>query len=100
MKIYKYPARQVWAEIISRPVLKRADLFQQVTNILGRVKAEGDEGVRHYTLQYDGVDIPDPVVPLEWIAEASLQVKEELKKAINTAPGDYIKFQVATKIIS
>ncbi len=99
MKIYKYPARQVWAEIISRPVLKRADLFQQVTNILGKVKSEGDEGVRHYTLQYDGVDIPDPAVPLEWIAEASLQVKEELKKAINTARGNIIKFHAAQQII-
>jgi histidinol dehydrogenase len=99
MKIYKYPAREEWAEIISRPVFKKADLFQQVTGILERVKAEGDEGVRHYTLQYDGVDIPDPAVPHEWISEASLQVKEELKKAINTARGNIIKFHAAQQII-
>jgi histidinol dehydrogenase len=99
MKVYKYPDRNAWAEIISRPVLKRADLFQQVTDILARVKAEGDEGVRHCTLQYDGVDIQDPAVPREWISEASLQVKDELKKAINTARGNIIKFHAAQQII-
>lgn len=99
MKIYKYPAREKWAEIIARPVLKRADLLQQVTTILKRIKDEGDEGVRHYTLQYDGVDIPDPAVPQEWISEANSQVKEELKKAINTARGNIIKFHAAQQII-
>jgi histidinol dehydrogenase len=99
MKIYKYPARKEWAEIITRPVINRADLFLQVTNILRRVKDEGDEGVRHYTLQYDGVDIPDPAVPAEWISEANAQVKEELKKAINTARGNIIKFHAAQQII-
>jgi histidinol dehydrogenase len=99
MKTYKYPARKEWAEIITRPVINRADLFLQVTNILRRVKDEGDEGVRHYTLQYDGVDIPDPAVPAEWISEASVQVKEELKKAINTARGNIIKFHAAQQII-
>jgi histidinol dehydrogenase len=99
MKIYRYPPRELWAEIISRPVFDRGDLFQQVSTILKKVKDEGDEGVRGCTLQYDGVDIPDPAVPLEWIKEASGKIKEELKKAINTARGNIIKFHAAQQII-
>jgi len=99
MKTYRYPVRELWAEIISRPVFNRADLFQQVSSILQKVKNEGDEGVRQCTLQYDGVDISDPAVPHEWIAEAGGQIKEELKKAINTARGNIIKFHAAQQII-
>jgi len=99
MKIYKYPARKQWSEIIKRPVIDRANLTKQVTSILNRVKTDGDEGVRHYTLQYDGVDIKDPAVPREWISQANTQVKDELKKAINTARENIIKFHASQQII-
>jgi histidinol dehydrogenase len=99
MKIYKYPARKDWAEIIARPVYDRADLIQHVTTILKRVKDEGDEGVRYFTKQYDGVDIQDPSVPREWISLANTQVKDELKKAINTARENIIKFHSSQQII-
>jgi histidinol dehydrogenase len=99
MKIYKYPARKEWAEITARPVYDRVNLTQQVTSILKRVKDKGDEGVRHYTLQYDGVDIKDPFVPREWISNANIQVKDELKKAINTAREHIIKFHASQQII-
>lgn len=99
MKVYKYPNRSAWSEIIERPVIDSADLRQQVNTILQRVKDEGDEGIRNLTLQFDGVDIPDPSVPGEWISQAKDQVKEELKKAINTARGNIIKFHAAQQII-
>jgi histidinol dehydrogenase len=99
MKIYKNPAPKEWAEIIARPVFDRANLTQQVTSILKRVKDEGDDGVRHYTLQYDGVDIKDPSVPREWISQASNQVKNELKKAIHSARENIIKFHSSQQII-
>jgi histidinol dehydrogenase len=99
MKIYNYPARKEWAEIIARPLYDRANLIQQVTSILKRVKDEGDKGVRHYTLQYDGVDIKDPSVPREWISQANTQIKDELKKAINTARENIIKFHASQQII-
>ena len=99
MKIYKYPARKQWSELIKRPVIDRANLTKQVTSILNRVKTDGDEGVRHYTLQYDGVDIKDPAVPREWISQANTRVKDELKKAINTARENIIKFHASQQII-
>lgn len=99
MKIYKNPTRKEWAKIIARPVFDRVNLTQQVTSILKRVKDEGDEGIRHFTLQYDGVDIKDPIVPPEWISQADNLVKNELKKAINTARENIIKFHSSQQII-
>ena len=99
MKIYKFPARDVWPEIIARPRYDRTDLLQQVTGILKDVKDKGDEAVRFYTKKYDGPDIPDPSVPLEWIRDAGAKITDELKKAINTARGNIIKFHAAQQII-
>jgi len=99
MKIYRYPARELWAEITSRPAYDRTNLLQQVTRILKDGKEKGDEAVRNFTLEYDGVDIPDPSVPNELIKQAGSKITEELKKAINTARGNIIKFHAAQQII-
>lgn len=99
MKIYKYPSRDLWPEIIARPVYDRSDLLQQVTGILKDVKDKGDEAVRYYTMKYDGVDIPDPSVPVDWIKDAGSKIPDGLKKAINTARGNIIKFHEAQQII-
>jgi histidinol dehydrogenase len=98
MKIYKYPSRDLWPEIITRPVYDRSDLLQQVTGILKDVKDKGDEAVRDYTKKFDGVDVPDPAVPVDWIKDAGSKVPDGLKKAINTARGNIIKFHEAQHI--
>jgi histidinol dehydrogenase len=99
MKIYRYPDREMWKEIISRPRFDRSELLQQVMMILREVKDKGDDAVRDFTLKYDNVDIPDPAVLQELIKEAGSKISDELKKAINTARGNIIKFHAAQQII-
>ena len=46
MKIYKYPKREQWAEITSRPRLDLTKLNETVSTVLTDVKQRGDEAVR------------------------------------------------------
>ena len=48
MKIYKYPSRKEWAQIIARPHIDAKELAGMVKNILDDVKANGDEAVKRY----------------------------------------------------
>jgi histidinol dehydrogenase len=99
MKTYRLPDRELWPEIISRPRFDRSEMLQRVNMILSEVKEKGDEAVRQFTLKYDNIDIPDPAVPDEMIKAAGAKVSEGLKKAINTARGNIIKFHAAQQII-
>ena len=53
MKIYKYPEKELWGEIISRPRLNLQQLNETVSTVLADVKKRGDEAVKEYELKFD-----------------------------------------------
>ncbi|KPK84117.1 MAG: histidinol dehydrogenase [Bacteroides sp. SM23_62_1] len=92
MKIYKYPSRDTWPVIMSRPVLNPMPVREQVSLILKDIREKGDEAVRHYTRQYDKVNIQDFRIPSAMITKAGVLVEDELKKAIAIAQKNIRKF--------
>ena len=62
MKIYKYPAKEVWGEITSRPRLDLTQLNATVATVLNDIKARGDEAVREYELKFDKANLTDLAV--------------------------------------
>lgn len=98
MKIYKYPPRNKWQEIISRPVYNPVLVREQIASILKRIREDGDEAIRHYTRQFDKVDIRDFLVPAAQIAEAGSLVGEDLKKAIAIARRNIHRFHKQQQI--
>jgi histidinol dehydrogenase len=98
MKIYKYPPLDEWQEIISRPDYDPVPLRAQVAAILKRIREEGDEAIRHYTRQFDKVDIQDFLVPAAQIAEAGSLIKDDLKKAIAIAHRNITRFHEQQKV--
>lgn len=83
-KIY-YPDKKDWPQILQRPVIDQALLFDKVKTILQDVKINGDEVVKKYTLQFDGVQIDRLEVSAEEINETVQSISPSLKKAIETA---------------
>ncbi len=61
-------------------------------NILVEVKANGDEAVRKFTLQFDKADISELRVSDSEIDQAGRSLSEELKQAIITAKNNIEKF--------
>lgn len=45
MKINKYPQKEVWSELVKRPVLKRKELTELITDIFDEVQKNGDQAL-------------------------------------------------------
>ncbi len=82
MQVIKYPSRETWSTLLSRPTLDSQSLFEKVGNILSEVKLNGDKAVKKYTFQFDKVQIEQLEVSREEIEEATLQIPNDLKEAI------------------
>jgi len=95
MQVIKYPAREFWSTLLSRPAIDRKSLFEKVGSILSEVKQNGDKAVKKYTLQFDKVSIEELEVSQEEIEEASLQIPNQLKEAIEMCRRNIWKFHSA-----
>ncbi len=95
MKTYINPSRETWAEMLKRPVFEVSDLFGKVQSILHEIKVNGDEALKKFTLQFDGVKLDSFLVTEDELNEAELQIDEELKTAINLASKNIQVFHAA-----
>jgi histidinol dehydrogenase len=95
MKTYINPPQDSWPEILKRPVFEVSDLFGKVQSILNEIKVNGDEALRKFTLQFDGVKLDSFLVTTEELTEAELQIDEDLKAAINLASKNIQVFHAA-----
>jgi len=95
MQIIKYPDREDWQELLKRPSFDSLSLEETVQSILSEVKANGDEAVRKFTLQFDKAEINALRVSDTEIDEAGRSLSSELKDAISTAKNNIEKFHAA-----
>lgn len=92
MKVYINPDKKDWDKITARPSIDVLSLQDKVSSILADVKKKGDEAVKKYTLQFDGVATDQLRVTDEEIAAANQTLSPQLKKAIQTAAGNIRAF--------
>ncbi|MEN0046003.1 MAG: histidinol dehydrogenase [Bacteroidota bacterium] len=87
MKIYSYTSNADWETILKRPALDSSKLESIVSEVLARVKQEGDAALKEYTAKFDGVQLQleNLQVSEEEIIEAKKQVSLDLQEAIQTA---------------
>ncbi len=92
MQLIKYPPREQWNDLIRRPSLDVASLYDEVKRIIDEVREQGDTALRNFTRKFDKVDIEHPEVTKEEMAEAAKSVSTELKQAIEMARRNIWKF--------
>ena len=95
MNIIRYPKREDWASITERPQLDTSTLNATVSNILGDIKANGDEAVRKYEEMFDHVRLDSLAVSENEIEEAWKSVPTELRQAIELAHANISSFHEA-----
>lgn len=95
MKIYRYPDRCEWEEIIVRPHLDTASLHDTVASILSDIKQRGDEAVREYEQRFDHAVLASLAVSEDEFIEAETLIDEQLKEAIRLAHHNITKFHEA-----
>jgi len=92
MQTYTFPEKAAWKELLARPAIDALALEQTVKQILGDVKAKGDEAVKRYTKQFDGIALDNAVVSEKEIREAEENLPPELKQAIQQAASNISLF--------
>lgn len=95
MKIYRYPEKDLWGEITSRPRLNLQQLNETVSTVLADVKKRGDEAVKEYELKFDKAELASLAVTEQEMEEAEKLVSKELNDAIVLAHENIHAFHAA-----
>lgn len=85
VKVYTYPRRDEWNEILARPRIDLAALSHTVSEVLESVRRDGDAALRRYEAQFDGVSLDTLQVTPEEIAEGAAALSGKLRGAISRA---------------
>ncbi len=97
MKVFTFPKRPDWPEIIQRNLEEPSGLYKSVNEILQDVRKNGDKALREYTREFDGIELDHPVVDRDQIFQASVNVPEVLKLSIEKAKYNIEKFHSGQK---
>ena len=99
MKIYKYPTKEQWAEIVERPRLDLTKLNETVSLVLADVKARGDKAVKEYELKFDKANLQSLAVTEAEMDEAEKLVSNELRDAIILAHHNIKVFHISQRFV-
>lgn len=92
MKINKYPQKEVWSELVKRPVLKRKELTELIADIFDEVQKNGDQALIAFNKKFDQAEVENIQVSEEEIESSENLINEELKLAIQKAKENITKF--------
>lgn len=97
MKVIKYPAKEVWSEIVERPHLDVSKLNETVEGVLCDVRNNGDEAVKRYEEKFDHAHLDSLAVTEAEIEEAEREISHELKEALVLAHHNIAQFHQSQK---
>lgn len=92
MKVVYNPTREIWDELLKRPVIETEDVSITVASILRDVEANGDAALRRYARRFEKVELNDFLVSDDEFLEAEAVVATDLKSAIEAAKANIEKF--------
>ncbi len=99
MRIYKYPSREEWDEIVARPRLDLTKLNETVATVLADIRQRGDEAVRDYELKFDKASLTTLAVSEQEMDEAEQMVSNELRDAIILAHHNIKVFHISQRFV-
>lgn len=92
MKIIYNPGRESWESLLKRPEISFGTLMATVQKILDDVKDSGDEALKKFSLEFDGIALDEIRVSETEIRDAKSSVPDSLRKAIQLARTNIEKF--------
>lgn len=93
-KIYN-PEKTSWKSILERPTACIDDVEETVLKIFDEVIDGGDEIIKKYTTQFDGVSLDEIKVSIQEVEEGIMEVSDDLKKSIQLAKENIEAFHKA-----
>ncbi len=95
METIYLPEKEKWETLCIRPGIDKTDLEDSVRSIINRVRAEKDNAIHDFSEKFEGVRLQSLKVTASEVREASAQIPDNLKSAINTAKNNIEKFHSA-----
>jgi histidinol dehydrogenase len=97
LKLYKYTdlSEQNIEELCLRQLADDASIAERVKDIIGQVKAKGDQALKDYALTFDKVNLDQLFIEKEEIAKIASTIPEDARIAIDTAYANIKKFHAA-----
>lgn len=95
MKINKYPKKESWPELVKRPLLKREQLTELITDIFDKVEKKGDQALINFNKKFDQAEVENIQVSKEELESSENLINEELKLAIQKAKENITKFHAS-----
>ncbi|MDM1555557.1 MULTISPECIES: histidinol dehydrogenase [Chryseobacterium] len=92
MKIYRYPTKDTWEDLVQRPVLEREEIAGLIAEIFAEVKKNGDQALTAFNKKFDKAETKSIAVTEEEINTAENELSNELKEAIQQAKENIFKF--------
>jgi len=99
MKTYRYPSRNEWGEITSRPRLDLTKLNATVASVLADVRQRGDAAVKEYEEKFDHAVLTSLAVTEQEMDEAEQAIGNELKDAIILAHHNIKVFHISQRFV-
>lgn len=99
MQSYIFPDRAQWPSILERPSLDNSQLEATVSQVLQRIQADGDQAIKDYTQQFDGVTLDNFLVTPAEMEAAAASLSQDLKDAIQTAKANIERFHAQQKSV-
>lgn len=93
-----YPEKAQWNQLMKRAVNDTTELKESVAGIIEKVRTQGDEALREFSLKFDGVNLNKLKVSTSEIDEADDIVSHQLKRAISVAAKNIAKFHKAQRM--
>ncbi|WP_346864380.1 histidinol dehydrogenase [uncultured Draconibacterium sp.] len=97
MRTYINPDKNLWSDILKRPLFDVSELYGKVQTILNEIRKNGDDALRDFTEKFDGIKLDALEVSASEITEAENLVSSELKEAIALAAKNIEVFHASQK---
>jgi histidinol dehydrogenase len=92
MQIIKYPEKETWSQLVSRPELDSGALLATVSKVISDIKTNGDVALFEYINKFDSGLKGELRVSHEAIGSAVSKLSSELKAAIDLAFSNIARF--------
>ena len=92
INIYQNPDLSNWDILLKRPEPAVQNIHDKIQHIVDAVRQFGDDAIRGFTKDFDGVLVEDFAVSGVELDRAQLQLSDELKIAIKVAKSNIEKF--------
>ena len=95
MQIIKYPEKETWKQLVSRPELDSGALMTTVSKIIADIKTDGDTALFEYINKFDGRLKGELRITNEEIRIGITELSSELKEAIDLAFNNITRFHAS-----